>query len=74
MKAIQPLFTLVETLGLTANLGTHLFHLMKNTGHNFTGRHDEVVATILEWWDTHERGDLKSGVWRGRAMDLRGKM
>ncbi len=29
---------------------------------------------ILEWWDTHEHGDLKSGIWRGRAVDIRGKI
>ncbi|KAK0213520.1 Alpha/Beta hydrolase protein [Armillaria fumosa] len=56
------------------NPGTHSLHLMENAGHNFTGRHDEVVATILEWWDDHERGNLKSGIWRGKAAELRGKM
>ncbi|KAK0497774.1 hypothetical protein EDD18DRAFT_1308901 [Armillaria luteobubalina] len=56
------------------NPGTHSLHLMENTGHNFTGRHDEVVATILEWWDVNERGNLESGIWRGKAAGLRNEM
>ncbi|KAK0459971.1 Alpha/Beta hydrolase protein [Desarmillaria tabescens] len=54
--------------------GTHSLHLMEHADHNFVGRRDEVVATILEWWDAHERKDLQSGIWRGTATDLRGKM
>ncbi|KAK0449432.1 Alpha/Beta hydrolase protein [Armillaria borealis] len=54
--------------------GTHSLHLMEHADHNFIGRQDEVVATILEWWAARERGDLQSGIWRGTAADLRGKM
>ncbi|KAK0222133.1 Alpha/Beta hydrolase protein [Armillaria fumosa] len=54
--------------------GTHSLHLMEHADHNFIERQDELVATILEWWGAHERGDLQSGIWRGTAADLRGKM
>ncbi|KAK0185723.1 Alpha/Beta hydrolase protein [Armillaria mellea] len=54
--------------------GTHSLHLVEHADHNFIGRQDEVVATILEWWGAREREDLQSGIWRGTAADLRGKM
>ncbi|KAG7444200.1 ectomycorrhiza-regulated esterase [Guyanagaster necrorhizus] len=54
--------------------GTHSLHLMEDADHNFIGRQDEVVAAILEWWSAHERGDLQSGIWRGAAAGLRGRM
>jgi uncharacterized protein len=43
--------------------GTHNMHLAEGADHNFTGRQDEVVDTILEWWDKRQRGELKTGVW-----------
>lgn len=45
--------------------GTHTLHLMEHTDHNYNGRHDEVIWTILDWWDTRLKGKLQSGVWRG---------
>jgi hypothetical protein len=27
-------------------------------------RHDEIVETILEWWQVQQRGQLKSGIWQ----------
>lgn len=53
--------------------GTHTLHLMEHTDHNCNGRHDEVVRTILDWWDTRLKGKLQSGVWRGTG-DVKGKL
>ncbi|GAW09260.1 ectomycorrhiza-regulated esterase [Lentinula edodes] len=43
--------------------GTHNLHLMEDADHNFTGRQDEVVDIILEWWDKHAQRTLKTGIW-----------
>ncbi|KAF7971281.1 hypothetical protein HWV62_21528 [Athelia sp. TMB] len=43
--------------------GTHTLHLVEDADHNFTGRQDEIVDTILEWWATHQEKRLKSGIW-----------
>jgi len=43
--------------------GTHNIHFVEDADHNFTGRQDEVVDTILDWWGKHRRGELKTGVW-----------
>lgn len=51
--------------------GSHNLHLIEDADHNFTGRQDEIVDTILEWWQLCERGDLKTGVWR---TGVRGKL
>ncbi|THU96669.1 alpha/beta-hydrolase [Dendrothele bispora CBS 962.96] len=63
--------------------GTHNLHLMEDADHNFTGRQDEVVDTILEWWDKQQersitnggdgngQGSLKTGVW---LSGIRGKL
>ncbi|KAK0220564.1 Alpha/Beta hydrolase protein [Armillaria fumosa] len=53
--------------------GTHTLHLMENSDHNCNGRHDEVIRTILAWWDTRLKGKLQSGVWR-RTDDVKGKL
>lgn len=42
--------------------GTHMLHLMEDGDHNFTGRQDEVVEVILQWWDTRQRGELNNGI------------
>jgi len=44
--------------------GTHSLHLIEDTGHNFTGRRDEVVDCILEWWEARCLGSLITGVFR----------
>ncbi|KAJ7727371.1 Alpha/Beta hydrolase protein [Mycena metata] len=52
--------------------GTHTLHMVEGADHNFTGRQDQVVDYILEWWDLHERGELKSsGLW---MTGVRGKL
>ncbi|OCH91860.1 ectomycorrhiza-regulated esterase [Obba rivulosa] len=44
--------------------GTHNLHLIEKADHNFTGMQDDVIATILKWWDHLERGKLKTGIWQ----------
>jgi len=51
--------------------GTHTLNLMENADHNFTGRQDEVVDNILDWWQQRERRELKTGVWQ---TGIRGKL
>ncbi|TFK48728.1 ectomycorrhiza-regulated esterase [Heliocybe sulcata] len=51
--------------------GTHNLYLIEDADHNFTGRQDDIVDTILEWWQLCERGALKTGVWR---TGVRGKL
>ncbi|KAF5380752.1 hypothetical protein D9757_007164 [Collybiopsis confluens] len=43
--------------------GTHSLHLMEDADHNFTGRQDEVVDAILDWWSSQQQRSLKSGIW-----------
>jgi len=51
--------------------GTHSLHLDETADHNFTGRQDDVVDTILEWLAAKQRGELKSGIWKA---GIRGKL
>ena len=51
--------------------GTHTLHLMEDADHNFTGRQDEVVASILEWWALRQLREIKTGVW---LAGTRGKL
>ncbi|KAK7464904.1 hypothetical protein VKT23_006113 [Stygiomarasmius scandens] len=55
------------------NPGTHNLHLMEDADHNFTARQDEIVDTILDWWENQKRskGSLKTGVW---LSGIRGKL
>ncbi|KAG0704852.1 ectomycorrhiza-regulated esterase [Suillus ampliporus] len=43
--------------------GTHSLHLIEEADHNFTNRQDEIVDCILGWWDAHDQGRLKTGIW-----------
>jgi hypothetical protein len=46
--------------------------MVEDADHNFTGRQDQVVDYIIEWWDLYERGELKSsGLW---MTGVRGKL
>ena len=51
--------------------GTHTLHLMEDADHNFTGRQDDVVDAIMQWWDVRQRGDLKTGIW---VTGIKGKL
>ncbi|KAH9936277.1 ectomycorrhiza-regulated esterase [Fomitopsis serialis] len=43
--------------------GTHNLAIVEEADHNFTGRSDEVVDTVLEWLDMLEHKTLKTGIW-----------
>ncbi|KAM6490864.1 hypothetical protein JOM56_013658 [Amanita muscaria] len=43
--------------------GTHALHLMEGAGHTFTGHIDELIGSILEWWEVRRRGGLNTGIW-----------
>jgi len=43
--------------------GTHTLHLMENADHNYTGRQDEVVDSILRWWNARKEGKLCTEIW-----------
>jgi hypothetical protein len=45
------------------NPGTHTLHLMENADHNYTGRQDDVVDSILRWWSERKEGKLSTGIW-----------
>ncbi|KAF7325189.1 Peptidase-S9 domain-containing protein [Mycena kentingensis (nom. inval.)] len=52
--------------------GTHTLCMMEEGDHNFTGRQDEVVGYILDWWDALGRGEVTvSGVW---GTGMKGKL
>ncbi|KAJ7083006.1 ectomycorrhiza-regulated esterase [Mycena epipterygia] len=72
-KTVPPYDALIYARALsTRSPGTHTLHMVEDADHNFTGRQDQVVDYMLEWWDLHERGELKSsGLWMTGA---RGKL
>ncbi|KAF8968918.1 Alpha/Beta hydrolase protein [Flammula alnicola] len=41
--------------------GTHTLHLMEDADHNFTGRQDDVVDAIIQWWDLRGAERLRRG-------------
>ncbi|KZT73816.1 alpha/beta-hydrolase [Daedalea quercina L-15889] len=43
--------------------GTHNLSIVEEADHNFTGRADEVVATVLDWLDMLEHKTLRTGIW-----------
>ncbi|KAG5353895.1 hypothetical protein C0989_000138 [Termitomyces sp. Mn162] len=43
--------------------GTHVLNMIEDADHNYTGRQNEVVSAILDWWAARERGELKTSVW-----------
>ncbi|KIM42967.1 hypothetical protein M413DRAFT_443787 [Hebeloma cylindrosporum] len=51
--------------------GTHTLNLMEGADHNFTGRQDDVVDAILQWWEVRRRGEIRTGIWVG---GIKGKL
>lgn len=71
-QVVPPYDAVIYARALSArDPGTHNLELVEGADHNFTGRADEVVETILEWWAAKQRGDLKSGIWN---TGVRGKL
>ena len=48
--------------------GTHALHLMEGADHIFVGHRDELLGSILEWWELKQRNNLSSGIWLPRAQ------
>lgn len=44
------------------NPGTHDLYLVDGGNHNFTGKKDEVVDTIMSWLDTQNNPDRRRRV------------
>ncbi|GLB38189.1 putative ectomycorrhiza-regulated esterase [Lyophyllum shimeji] len=73
-KTVPPYDALIYTRALSNRApGTHTLHFVEDADHNFTGRQDQVVDAILDWWAARERGELKTGVWVERE-GLKGKL
>ncbi|KAF8192177.1 ectomycorrhiza-regulated esterase [Pholiota molesta] len=72
-KTVPPFDALIYARALgNRSPGTHTLHLMEDADHNFTGRQDDVVDAILQWWEQRERGEIsKTGIWVG---DIKGKL
>ncbi|KAG8861395.1 protein translocase subunit [Tulasnella sp. 330] len=63
-RILPPYDGLLYAQGLSGRSGgSHTLHLIEEADHNFVGFHDEVVETILDWWDRRQRGLLKDGIW-----------
>ncbi|PBK64065.1 ectomycorrhiza-regulated esterase [Armillaria solidipes] len=54
--------------------GTHSLHFMEHADHTYTGQHAEVVQTIVDWWDSHLKGRLWTGIWMGPERNVKGKL
>ncbi|KAJ7600261.1 Alpha/Beta hydrolase protein [Mycena floridula] len=63
-KVVPPYDAVIYAAAFGNRAKSHSLHLDETADHNFTGRQDEVVDVILDWWATKQRGELKTGVWR----------
>ncbi|KIK69974.1 hypothetical protein GYMLUDRAFT_34375 [Collybiopsis luxurians FD-317 M1] len=70
-QSVPPYDAIIYARALSERPGTHNLHLMEDADHNFTGRQDEVVDVILDWWNSQQKGALKSGIW---MSGIRGKL
>lgn len=43
----------------TRKPGTTTLHLIEKANHNFTAHKEEVVNTIVRWWDHYNKGNLE---------------
>jgi hypothetical protein len=54
--------------------GTHNLHLVEDADHNFSGRADDVVDVILDWWGACISDRLTTGIWgTGQHASTSGK-
>ncbi|KAF9562639.1 ectomycorrhiza-regulated esterase [Agrocybe pediades] len=71
-KTVPPYDALIYARALSDRKpGTHTLHLMEDADHNFTGRQDDVVEAILQWWDVRVKGEIRTGIWVG---GIKGKL
>jgi alpha/beta superfamily hydrolase len=58
----------------TRTPGTHSLHLIEGADHNFMGHHEEIIGSVVDWWELRQRQGLQSGIWlpnfsRARVQD-----
>ncbi|PPQ88392.1 hypothetical protein CVT25_011271 [Psilocybe cyanescens] len=71
-KTVPPYDAMIYASALNdRSPGTHTLHLMEDADHNFTGRQDDVVDAILQWWEVRTRNEIKTGIWVG---GIKGKL
>ncbi|ESK95681.1 ectomycorrhiza-regulated esterase lipase thioesterase family protein [Moniliophthora roreri MCA 2997] len=63
-KTVPPYDAVIYSRALGSRTpGTHNLHLIENGDHNFTGMSDEIVDTILDWWEKRQHSGVKTGIW-----------
>ncbi|KAG9006117.1 hypothetical protein FRB94_000942 [Tulasnella sp. JGI-2019a] len=63
-KVIPPFDGILYAHALSGRSGvTHTLHLVEEADHNFVGFHDDLVETIVAWWNRKQQGMLKDGLW-----------
>ncbi|KAF8817145.1 ectomycorrhiza-regulated esterase [Phlegmacium glaucopus] len=71
-KTVPPYDALIYARALSSRSpGTHTLHFMEDADHNFTGRRDDVVNAILQWWDVRHQRETKTGIW---VEGIKGKL
>ncbi|KAF9522581.1 ectomycorrhiza-regulated esterase [Crepidotus variabilis] len=71
-KTVPPYDALIYARALgDRSPGTHTLYLMEDADHNFSGRQEDVVAAITQWWDIRQRKELVTGVW---VPGIKGKL
>lgn len=43
--------------------GTHSLHMIESADHNFIGHHEEIIGSVVDWWELKQRQGLQSGIW-----------
>ncbi|KAF8895105.1 Alpha/Beta hydrolase protein [Infundibulicybe gibba] len=72
-QTVPPYDALIYARALSQrDSGTHSLCMMEGADHNFSGRQDDVVDTVLRWWAARQRGEIRTGVWMDDS--LRGKL
>ncbi|KIO15587.1 hypothetical protein M407DRAFT_247177 [Tulasnella calospora MUT 4182] len=56
-------FEKLDTTFSNRPTATHALHCVEKADHSFIEHYDEVVNTILGWWDQKTKGTPKDGVW-----------
>ncbi|KDQ06802.1 hypothetical protein BOTBODRAFT_120994 [Botryobasidium botryosum FD-172 SS1] len=63
-KVVHPYDSILLSQAMSGRTpGTHVLHVVENADHNFISCFNEVIETILAWWDEKEKGLLKDGIW-----------
>lgn len=63
-NTVPPADALIYAKALSTRMpGTHSLHMIEGADHNFIGHHEEVVGSVLQWWEHRQQQRLKSGIW-----------